>query len=117
MATVYLRDGEYAPVALTALIDRLRGSPVTGLGELARDADAWEARLRRAAEHSDEGGDDTDVVHQILANAELSQLRRHRAVVGRLVSHLPPKLRATYLVGASEKQQRFWVEVFTGKGR
>ncbi|KUN80440.1 hypothetical protein AQJ64_25490 [Streptomyces griseoruber] len=117
MATVYLGDGAYAPVPLTALIDRLRGRPVTGLGELARDADAWEARLRRAAGRSDEGGDEGDVVHQILANAELSQLRRHRAVVARLVRHLPPKLRATYLVGASEKHQRFWREVCTGKGR
>ncbi|MCK1818449.1 AAA family ATPase [Streptomyces sp. XM83C] len=112
MATVYLGDGEYAPVPLTALVDRLRGRPVTGLRELARDVDAWEARLRRAAEQFSEGGADSDVVHQILANAELSQLRKHRAVVTRLVALLPPKLRATYLVGASEKQQRFWTEVF-----
>ncbi|MFD8815333.1 AAA family ATPase, partial [Streptomyces sp. NPDC059627] len=75
MGTVYLGDGEYAPVPLTALVDRFRGRPVTGLRELARDVDAWEARLRRAAAHSDEGGDDSDVVHQILANAELSQLK------------------------------------------
>jgi MoxR-like ATPase len=117
MATVYLGDGEYAPVPLTALIDRLRGRPVTGLRELARDADAWEARLRRAAERSEEGSDDSDVVHQILANAELSQLRKHRAVVARLVALLPAKLRATYLVGASEQQQRFWTEVFVGMRR
>ncbi|MGW9023952.1 AAA family ATPase [Streptomyces sp. NPDC055722] len=114
MATVYLGDGEYAPVPLTALIDRLRGRPVTGLRELARDVDAWEARLRRAAEQSAEGGDDSDVVHQILANAELSQLKKHRAAVTRLVALLPAKLRATYLVGVSEKQQRFWTEVFMG---
>ncbi|MGX1134574.1 MoxR-like ATPase [Streptomyces glaucescens] len=113
MATVYLGDGEYAPVPLTALIDRLRGRPVTGLRELARDVDAWEERLRRAAERSDEGGDDSDVVHQIIANAELSQLKKHRAAVTRLVARLPAKLRATYLVGASERQQRFWTEVFT----
>ncbi|MGV9277469.1 AAA family ATPase [Streptomyces griseosporeus] len=112
MATVYLGDGEYAPVPLTALIDRLRGRPVTGLRELARDVDAWETRLRRAAERSSEGGADSDVVHQILANAELSQLKKHRAAVVRLVALLPAKLRATYLVGASEKQQRFWTEVF-----
>ncbi|CCK26086.1 hypothetical protein BN159_1707 [Streptomyces davaonensis JCM 4913] len=30
----------------------------------------------------------------------------------RLVALLPPKLRATYLVGASQQQQRFWTEVF-----
>ncbi|MGW9593113.1 AAA family ATPase [Streptomyces chartreusis] len=114
MATVYLGDGEYAPVPLTALMDRLKGRPVTGLRELARDAAAWESRLRRAAETSAEGTDDTDVVHQILANAELSQLKKHRAVVTRFVALLPPKLRATYLVGASERQQRFWTEVFVG---
>ncbi|MGW0832382.1 AAA family ATPase [Streptomyces prunicolor] len=117
MATVYLGDGEYAPVPLTALIDRFKGRPVTGLRELARDADLWEARLRRAAEHTDEGGDDSDVVHQILANAELSQLKKHRAVVARMVALLPAKLRATYLVGASERQQRFWTDVFTGLAR
>ncbi|QFZ73268.1 AAA family ATPase [Streptomyces fagopyri] len=117
MATVYLGDGEYAPVSLTALVDRLRGRPVTGLRELAREADAWEARLRNAAHHSDEGTDDSDVVHQILANAELSQLKKHRAVVARLVPLLPPKLRATYLVGASAQQQRFWTEMFTAMRR
>lgn len=117
MATVYLGDGEYAPVPLTALIHRLNGRPVTGLRALARDADAWEARLRRAAARSDEVGNDSDVVHQILANAELSQLRRHHAVVTRLVTHLPAKLRATYLVGASEQQQKFWMTVFTGMRR
>lgn len=117
MATVYLGDGEYAPVPLTALMDRLKGRPVTGLRELARDAAAWESRLRRAAETSAEGTDDTDVVHQILANAELSQLKKHRAVVTRFVALLPPKLRATYLVGASERQQRFWTEVFVGLRR
>ncbi|MFF7750948.1 AAA family ATPase [Streptomyces sp. NPDC007971] len=113
MGTVYLGDGEYAPVPLTALIDRLNGRPVTGLRELARDVAAWEARLRRATEHSAEGGDDSDTVHQVLANAELSQLKKHRGAVARLVRLLPAKLRATYLVGASEKQQRFWTEVFT----
>ena len=117
MATVYLGDGEYAPVPLTALIDRFKGRPVTGLRELARDADHWEARLRRAADHTDEGGDDSDVVHQILANAELSQLKKHRAVVARMVALLPAKLRATYLVGASAQQQRFWTDMFTGMAR
>ncbi|MFJ5673779.1 AAA family ATPase [Streptomyces sp. NPDC093097] len=112
MGTVYLGDGEYAPVPLTALIDRLNDRPVTGLTELARDADAWEARLRTAAEASGEGTNDSDMVHQVLANAELSQLKEHRAVVVRLVPLLPPKLRATYLVGAAPEVQRFWIEVF-----
>jgi MoxR-like ATPase len=112
LGTVYLGDGEYAPVPLTALVDRLANRPVTGLRELAADVRAWEERLRRAAEDSDEGTNDTDVVHQVLANAELSQLKRNKGVVVRLVTLLPPKLRASYLVGASEEQQRFWIEVF-----
>ncbi|MGW1378339.1 AAA family ATPase [Streptomyces sp. NPDC002446] len=112
MGMVYLGDGEYAPVSLTALIDRLKGRPVTGLRELAEDIDAWEARLRKAAAASSEGTNDSDLVHQILANAELSQLKQQRAAVARLVALLPPKLRATYLVGASGAAQRFWIEVF-----
>jgi hypothetical protein len=48
----------------------------------------------------------------VIANAELSQLKKHQAVVVRLVALLPPKLRSTYLIGASEAQQRFWIEVF-----
>jgi hypothetical protein len=112
IGTIYLGDGEYAPVPLTALVDRFSRRQVTGLTELARDADSWERRLRAAAEQSSEGGQDSDTVHQILANAELSQLREHTGTVVRLVAWLPPKLRATYLVGASEDQQRYWIEVF-----
>lgn len=112
MGTVYLGDGEYAPVPLTALIDRLSDRPVTGLRELAEEVEAWEARLRRAAGASSEGANDTDLVHQVLANAELSQLKKHREAVARLVALLPPKLRSTYLVGASSDAQRFWIEVF-----
>lgn len=116
MATIYLGDGEYAPVPLTALLDRLANRPVTGLAELARQVRQWEERLR-AEQVSAEGGNDGDVVHQVLANAELSQLRKHRKVVTRLVALLPPKLRATYLVGAAEDRQRFWVEVFAKMAR
>ncbi|WP_457032871.1 AAA family ATPase [Kitasatospora sp. P5_F3] len=112
MGTVYLGDGEYAPVSLTALIDRLADRPVAGLREIAADPKGWEDRLRRAAEHSSEGGNDTDLVHQAIANAELSQLRRYKGVVRRLVALLPPKLRSTYLVGASSEQQRFWIDLF-----
>ncbi|HLL36034.1 MAG TPA: hypothetical protein VK545_19620 [Streptomyces sp.] len=57
------------------------------------------------------------MVHQIIANAELSQLRKHREAVTRLVAWLPAKLRATYLVGASEQQQRFWTQVFMAMRR
>jgi hypothetical protein len=112
LGTIYLGDGEYAPVPLTALVDRLANRPVTGLGELARGVDAWETRLRHARTRSVEGANDSDVVHQVIANAELSQLRRHREVVTRLVALLPPKLRATYLVGVAEDRQRFWIDVF-----
>ncbi|GAB2629769.1 hypothetical protein GCM10027168_71750 [Streptomyces capparidis] len=112
IGTIYLGDGEYAPVPLTALVDRLSNRPVTGLAELAKDVDAWEARLRRAGQASSEGDNDSDIVHQVLANAELSQLKKHRKAVARLVALLPPKLRSTYLVGASEQHQRFWIETF-----
>ncbi|WP_327223682.1 ATP-binding protein [Streptomyces platensis] len=112
MGTVYLGDGAYAPVSLTALLDRLSNRPVTGLRELAQEVDAWEARLRAAARASSEGTNDSDLVHQVLANAELSQLKQHQAAVARLVALLPPKLRSTYLVGASSEVQRFWIEVF-----
>lgn len=111
LGTIYLGDGEYAPVPLTALIDRLERRPVTGLRELAADVSGWERRLRRAAQ-AQEGTNDTDIVHQVIANAELSQLKKHQAVIVRLVALLPPKLRSTYLIGASEAQQRFWIETF-----
>lgn len=89
IGTVYLGDGEYAPVPLTALTDRLSRRTVTGLRELAADAAGWEARLVRAGQGSTEGGNDTDLVHQVIANAELSQLRKHRTTVVRLVARLP----------------------------
>ncbi|MGW2201362.1 AAA family ATPase [Streptomyces sp. NPDC001774] len=117
MGTVYLGDGEYAPVSMSGLVDRLNNRPVTGLREMARHLEAWETRLRRAADESSEGGDDSDVVHQVIANAELSQLKKHRKAVTRLVALLPPKLRSTYLVGASEEHQRFWIEVFAAMPR
>ncbi len=112
MGLVYLGEGEYAPVPLTALIDRLSERPVTGLRELAEDIDAWEQRLRTAAAESSEGSNDSDLVHQILANAELSQLGKHQDAVARLLPLLPPKLRSTYLVGASHEAQRFWIDTF-----
>ncbi|NUS12476.1 MAG: AAA domain-containing protein [Streptomyces sp.] len=117
IGTVYLGDGEYAPVPLTALVERLDNRPVTGLRELAAEVGRWEERLRRAADLSSEGGDDSDVVHQVIANAELSQLKRHRKAVARLVALLPPKLRATYLVGASDAHQRFWIDLFASLPR
>ncbi|MEU6235999.1 AAA family ATPase [Kitasatospora sp. NPDC047058] len=117
MGTVYLGDGEYAPVPLTSLLLRLEGRRVTGLQEIAREADEWVARLRRAAEGSGEGDNDTDLVHQAIANAELSQLEKHRKAVVRLVALLPPKLRSTYLVGASAEHQRYWMGVFAAMRR
>jgi len=112
IGTIYLGDGEYAPVPLTALVERLERRPVTGLRELAADPAGWEQRLRRAAGASSEGTNDSDTVHQVISNAELSQLRRHQALIARLVAWLPPKLRSTYLVGASDEHQRYWIETF-----
>ncbi|GAA1560253.1 hypothetical protein GCM10009678_49000 [Actinomadura kijaniata] len=108
-ALIYLGDGEYAPVPLSGLEARLAGQRRVGLVEIARDLAAWEARLAAAAETSTEGTDDTDLVHQVFSNAEVSQLERHLDVVARLLPYLPPKLRATYLVGQTPERQRFWV--------
>ncbi|MFI9586582.1 AAA family ATPase [Streptomyces sp. NPDC052236] len=109
---IYLGDGEFAPVPLTNLEARLAERTdhrIIGLSELARDADRWEGRLAAASETSSEGTNDTDLVHQILANAEVSQLKRHAEVVARLLRYVPPKLRATHLVGQTPERQRFWI--------
>ncbi|MEO3817517.1 ATP-binding protein [Plantactinospora sp. B24E8] len=108
-ALIYLGDGEYAPVPLSALEARLADRPRIGLRELARQQAAWTARLAAASESSAEGTNDTDLVHQIFSNAEVSQLERHLDLVAGLLPYLPPKLRATYLVGQSPERQRFWV--------
>ncbi|MGW3569915.1 AAA family ATPase [Streptomyces sp. NPDC000941] len=109
---IYLGDGEYAPVPLSQLEARLSeslGQKVIGLKELARDVAEWEARLAAACESSSEGTNDTDLVHQVFANAEVSQLKRHAEVVARLLRHMPPKLRAAHLVGQTPERQRFWI--------
>ncbi|MFF7997349.1 ATP-binding protein [Streptomyces sp. NPDC007917] len=109
---IYLGDGEYAPVPLSGLEARLsesQGQKVLGLKELARDVAEWEARLAAACESSSEGTNDTDLVHQVFANAEVSQLKRHAEVVARLLRHMPPKLRAAHLVGQTPERQRFWI--------
>lgn len=107
---IYLGDGDYAPVSLSGLEARLADSKPVGLRELAGDVDGWEARMMIAAESNDEGTDVTDLVHQVFANAEASQLRDNIEVVARLLRHLPPKLRATYLVGQTPEKQRVWVD-------
>jgi hypothetical protein len=108
-ALVYLGEGEYAPVALTALEARLADRPQIGLTEISMNVGIWESRLAAACETSSEGTDHTDLVHQVFTNAEVSQLDRHLDVVARLLPYLPPKLRATYLVGQSPERQKFWV--------
>ncbi|KAB2388481.1 ATP-binding protein [Actinomadura montaniterrae] len=108
-ALMYLGDGEYAPVPLSALEARLADRPLIGLAEIAANLAGWEARLAAAAEESEEGTNDTDLVHQVFSNAEVSQLERHLDVVARLLPHLPPKLRATYLVGQTPERQGFWM--------
>lgn len=113
LAKIYLGDGEYAPVPLADLEARLASRQITGLRELAADVRGWERRLREAAEEGPEGTDATDTVHRVLANSELPQLREHRDAVARLAPLLPPKLKATYLIGAGDDRQRFWIEVFT----
>ncbi|GAA3454511.1 hypothetical protein GCM10018962_63440 [Dactylosporangium matsuzakiense] len=107
---IYLGDGEYAPIPLAGLEARLAGERRLGLPELAADPDGWAARLAAGRTDGDEGTDATDLVHQVFANAEVSQLRAHADVVVRLLRHLPPKLRATYLVGQAPDRQRFWID-------
>ncbi|MEW1839313.1 hypothetical protein AB0392_15290 [Nonomuraea angiospora] len=99
---------------LADLEARLADRQVTGLRELADDLDGWAERLRRAADEGPEGTDASDAVHRILSNAELPQLRAHRGTAARLAPLLPPKLKATYLMGVDGERQRFWIEVFTG---
>ncbi|KQV21732.1 MULTISPECIES: hypothetical protein [unclassified Kitasatospora] len=86
--------------------------PVIELGEIAADPEGWEDRLRRAAAHPGEGGDDIRAVHQALTVARLDQLRRCRRVALRLVVWLPPKQRASFLVRVSVERQRFWIALF-----
>jgi hypothetical protein len=106
---IYLGDGEYAPVPLSGLEARLAERRQIGLSEIADDCPRWEARLSAASETAEEGTNDTDLVHQVFANAEVSQLERHLDVVARLLPYLPPKLRATYLVGQTPERQGFWI--------
>ncbi|GAA4636682.1 hypothetical protein GCM10023196_087400 [Actinoallomurus vinaceus] len=113
---IYLGDGEYAPVPLSGLEARLADRPHIGLAELAENRTRWEARLSAATEMSEEGTDDTDLVHQVFSNAEVSQLERHLDVVARLLPYLPPKLRATYLVGQTPERQRFWITALARMG-
>jgi hypothetical protein len=108
-ALIYLGEGEYAPVPLSGLEARLADRPRIGLAEIAAGCTAWQTRLSTAAETTEEGTDDTDLVHQVFSHAEVSQLEKHLDVVARLLPHLPPKLRATYLVGQTPERMRFWV--------
>lgn len=115
---IYLGDGEFAPVPLSALEARLadRPGPQVGLDVIAANCAEWEARLAAASEESAAGTDDTDLVHQAFSNAEVSQLSRHLDVVARLLRYLPPKLRATYLVGQAPERQKFWVAALAKMG-
>ncbi|WP_343233672.1 ATP-binding protein [Streptomonospora sp. PA3] len=115
-ALMYLGDGEYAPVPLSALEARLAERRVIGLAELAENLSAWEARLSAASETSEEGTNDTDLVHQVFSNAEVSQLERHLDVVARLLPYVPAKLRATYLVGQTAPRQNFWLTALARMG-
>ena len=114
---IYLGEGDYAPVSLSGLEARFADSKPVGLHELASDVEGWEARMMIAAESNDEGTDVTDLVHQVFANAEASQLRDNLEVVARLLRHLPPKLRATYLVGQTPEKQRVWVDAVAAMAR
>lgn len=106
---IYLGDGEYAPVPLSALEARLAATPDRP-GRARPQPRELGGPARRRGRASAEGTDDTDLVHQVFSNAEVSQLERHLDVVASLLRYLPPKLRATYLVGQTPERQRFWVD-------
>lgn len=75
---IYLGDGEFAPVPLSALEARLADRPRIALNEIAAGCAQWEARLAAASEVSAEGTDDTDLVHQAgaLAGGEVHGCER-----------------------------------------
>ncbi|CAM3157325.1 AAA family ATPase [Stackebrandtia soli] len=111
MGLIYLGEGEYAPVSLSGLEARLADQRHIGIHELAANVDAWESKLASARSET-EGNGDSDVVHQIFANSEVSQLRQHIDEVARLLRHLPAKLRATYLIGQPPERLRLWIDAF-----
>lgn len=112
MGKIYLGEGDYAPVPLIDLEARLAKRPMARLREIADNLEEWEARLKVASETSEEGTNDVDQVHQALALSELTQLWEHIDAVVRLVRYLPPKLKGTFFIGASEAEQKFWIETF-----
>jgi hypothetical protein len=109
---IYLGEGDYAPVSLVDLETRLADRPMARLKEIAANIEAWEVKLRAASETADEGTSDTDQVHQALSLAEISQLWENIDAVVRLIRFLPPKLKGTFFIGASEDEQKFWIEAF-----
>ena len=111
-AMQYLGEGDFAPVSLVDLEARLADRPMARLKEIASNIESWEAKLKRANEVSDEGTNDTDQVHQALSLAEVSQLWDNIDAVVRLIRFLPPKLKGTFFIGASEEEQKFWIEAF-----
>ena len=110
---IYLGEGEFAPIPLRRAASAGRGHRSIGIRELAAGGRRVGGTARGGDRASSEGTADTDMVHQIFANAEVSSCEKHSGVVARLLRMLPPKLRATYLVGQAEDKQRFWIEIFT----
>ena len=108
---IYLGDGEFVPVSLVDLEARFEKRPMARLTEIVNNIDEWEDKLRAASETSDVGTLATDQVHQAISLAELSQLRAHKDAVVRLMRFLPPKMKGTFFIGASEDVQNFFIEV------
>lgn len=109
--TMYLGEGEFAPVHLHDLEARLKNRPMARLKEIADNLEDWKARLKAATETSSIGTNDVDQVHQALCLAELAQLWENFEAVVALVPLMPRKLRGVPLIGARGEVQQFWIDV------
>lgn len=106
---IYLGDNEYAPVPMVDLEARLAARAVTNLQEILQNPEQWLSRLAAANEEGDVGSNDTDLVHQALAKADVSRLEKHRELVKKLWLGLPPKLRMTFYVTDTAETKAWWL--------
>lgn len=111
-AKLWLEQGEYAPVPLSALEARLSDRPMTGLRDLSENLSEWVSRLSTAsaADVDGVGFADADLVHTAFMNADVSQLKEHIDVVAALVKFLPTSYKGTYFITSDPELQKFWQE-------
>lgn len=100
-------EGDYVPVKLYDLEQRLANMPLARLSAIARDVDEYERKLSMPgqeylAEHT--------TVRDAFAKADLSQLEKHRDVCLRLYPVLQQGLKIN-LVRVGGKRQEFWSKI------